>query len=168
MDYKISAGRVAVMLETVTVLQTLTPYALESQAKVWGNCDAYTVTFRTPTVFRHIDHYHCLPQSDLLFGGILPNSAFMASRVLRPTCTRAIYGCFAGSISIVYCSVTSTTYSKSGQRRSGPLFLSCFVGKDNPARLSLGRMLVPMPFCGVGAKTAMGLGAVEVARGSVV
>lgn len=37
--------------------------------------------------------------------------------------------------------------------------------KDNPARVSLGRMLVLMPFFGVGAKTAMGLGAVDVARG---
>lgn len=162
------AGRVVMMLETVTVMQTLTPDALESRAKAWGNCDAFTMTFRTPTVFRHENHYYCLPQSDLLLGGFSRRVLSWLPEDYAQHAPELYTGVLPDQFRLSTAPLPVQHIQNLANGVMGRCSYQVFLEKDSPARVSLGRMLMLMPFCGVGAKTAMGLGAVEVARGCVV
>ena len=161
----LGGGCVSLKLETVTILQTLTPDALESQAKAWANCDVFTVTFRTPTVFRHENRYHCLPQSDLLFGGLSRKILFLLPKDYAEHAPELYTGVLPDQFQLSTTPLPVQHIRNLASGVTGRCIYRVLLEKDTPARLSLGRMLVLMPFCGVGAKTAMGLGAVEVARG---
>ena len=163
----LGGGRVSLLLETVTVLQTLTPDALESQVKAWGNCDAFTVTFRTPTVFRHDNHYFCLPQSDLLLGGISRKVLSLLPMDYAQHAPELYTGVLPDQFQLSTAPLPVQHIQNLANGVVGRCTYRILLEKDNPARLSLGRMLVLMPFYGIGIKTAMGMGAVEVARGGV-
>ena len=154
--------RLLLTLQAVRASLSLSQNAILTQSGIWSRCSAFTIEFHTPTVFRSKGHYHCLPQSSLLFGGFsrkvltwLPADYADQSNELYSNVLPDQYQLKTAELPVQHIQHAAKGFI-------GECLFRNSLDHNSPARQSLGIMLALMPYLGVGCKTAMGLGAVEI------
>ncbi len=168
-------------LSDVRVCRGISSEAMAAKVAQTSGLSTFTVHFKTPAVFRRKGHYHCLPQSDLLFADLSrrmrsgpPSADAHDLEMLYQRILPAQYEQHTACIEELYQHVLPDSYqlytadlpvrkiNDAAHGFQGICTYRVLLPHDAPSRRVLAFLLLLMPFTGVGYKTAMGLGAVDV------
>jgi len=152
----------AVKLKQAEVVRTITRDALLEQTAAQNENVAFTLHFRSPTVLRHENRYHCLLQCDFLLGGLsrrmldwLPDDYPMLVPEIYANALPDQYQLKTVPLPIKH--INHVTFGFQGE-----CTYHVFLPPNSASQQVLAIMLALLPFMAVGYKTAMELGSVEV------